>query len=214
MYVPKHFEEPRIEVMHDLIRARPLATLVTMSSNGINANHIPLHIFEEPTPFGTLRGHVARSNPIWNDFNSEIEVLAIFHGPDSYITPSWYPTKKETGKVVPTWNYAVTHAYGTMRVVDDPTWLRTLLETLTDHNEKKFSKPWKVSDAPLEYTSKLIENIVGIEIGITQLTGKWKVSQNQPPQNQSGVISGLEASDLPDALSMANQVNLNRIDKL
>ena len=129
MYIPKHFEEPRIDVLHELIRARPLATLITLSSNGINANHIPLHIFMEPTPYGTLRGHVARLNPVWNDFHTEVEVLAIFHGPDSYITPSWYPTKKETGKVVPTWNYAVVHAYGTMRVIEDPVWLRTLLKT-------------------------------------------------------------------------------------
>jgi transcriptional regulator len=213
MYVPKHFDEPRVDVLHDLIRERSLATLVSLSSTGLNANHIPLLLQEEPSPFGTLRGHVARSNSVWNDFNSEVEVLAIFHGPDAYITPSWYPTKKDTGKVVPTWNYAVAHAYGTMRVIDDPAWLRTLLEALTDHNEKKFSKPWQVADAPLEYTSKLIESIVGIEIEITKLTGKWKVSQNQPPQNQAGVISGLEASDQPDAPSMANLVNLRRIHK-
>jgi len=199
--------------MHELIRERPLSTLVTLSSNGLNANHIPLHISGEATPYGILRGHVARSNPVWNDFDSEVEVLAIFHGPDSYITPSWYPTKKETGKVVPTWNYAVVHAYGTMRVIDDPAWLRTLLETLTDQNERKFSKPWKVSDAPFQYTSKLIETIVGIEIVITKLSGKWKVSQNQPPQNQAGVITGLENSKLSDAPSMASLMKLRSIQK-
>lgn len=214
MYVPKHFEEPNIEIMHELIRARPLATLVTLSSNGINANHIPLLISAEPSPSGTLRGHVARSNPIWRDFKSEVEVLAIFHGPDAYISPSWYPTKKEAGKVVPTWNYAVVHAYGTMRIVDDPVWLRSLLETLTDQNENKFSDPWKVSDAPLEYTSKLIESIVGIEIVLTGLSGKWKVSQNQPAQNQAGVIEGLEKNEFSDASSMASLMNLRRIHKL
>ena len=119
MYTPKHFEEPRTEVMHELMRARPLATLVTLTSNGLNANHIPLHLVDTPAPFGTLRGHVARANPLWSDFAKDVEVLAIFHGPDSYITPSWYATKQETGKVVPTWNYAVVHAYGTLRIVDD-----------------------------------------------------------------------------------------------
>jgi len=202
MYTPKHFEEPRIEVMHELMRARPLATLVTLTSNGLNANHIPLHLVDAPAPFGTLRGHVARANPMWSDYAEDVEVLAIFHGSDSYITPSWYATKKETGKVVPTWNYAVVHAYGTMRVIDDPAWVRAQLEALTDHNENIFTKPWAVADAPHEYTEKLIGAIVGIEIVITKLSGKWKVSQNQPEPNQAGVIAGLNNSGLRDANEM------------
>ncbi len=109
MYIPKHFAEPTVDVLHQLIRTRPLSTLVTLSSSGINANHVPLHLSLEPSPFGTLRGHVARANPVWNDINDKTETLAIFHGPDAYVTPSWYPTKAETGKVVPTWNYAVAH---------------------------------------------------------------------------------------------------------
>jgi transcriptional regulator len=203
MYTPKHFEEPRIEVMHELMRARPLATLVTLSSGGLTANHIPLHLADAPAPFGTLRGHVARANPMWSDFAKEVEVLAIFHGPDSYITPTWYATKQETGKVVPTWNYAVVHAYGTLRVIDDAAWLRAQLEVLTAHNEAGFAQPWSVSDAPREYTEKLIKAIVGFEIIITKLTGKWKVSQNQPAQNQASVIAGLNNSDLRDAEAMA-----------
>jgi len=114
--------------MHELIRERPLATLVTMSSQGLNANHIPLYLSEGPAPFGTLQGHVARSNPMWSDLQADVEVLAIFHGPDAYITPSWYATKKETGKVVPTWNYAVVHAYGTLQVIDDASWIRAQLQ--------------------------------------------------------------------------------------
>lgn len=203
MYTPKHFEEPRIEVMHELMRARPLATLVTLSSGGLNANHIPLHLADAPAPFGTLRGHVARANPLWSDFAKDVEVLAIFHGPDSYITPSWYATKQETGKVVPTWNYAVVHAYGTLRVIDDAAWIRAQIEALTDHNEASFSKPWAVADAPHEFTEKLIGAIVGIEIVINKLSGKWKVSQNQPAQNQVGVIEGLNNSGLCDAEAMA-----------
>lgn len=206
MYTPEHFEEPSIEVMHELIRARPLATVVTLSSSGLNANHIPLFISTEPSPFGTLRGHVARSNPMWTDFAKDVETLAVFRGPDAYITPSWYATKKETGKVVPTWNYAVVHAYGPLRVVNDATWLRTQLEALTAHNEASFAKPWKVTDAPHEYTEKLIGSIVGIEIAVTKLYGKWKVSQNQPKQNQATVIEGLEASGTEEAAVMARLI--------
>lgn len=209
MYVPKHFEEPRIDVMHELIRERPLATLVTMSSQGLNANHIPLHLVTTHAPFGTLRGHVARSNPVWHDLQAGVEVLAIFHGPDAYITPSWYATKKETGKVVPTWNYAVAHAYGTLRVIDDAAWVRTQLEALTEHNETKLPKQWAVSDAPREFTAKLIGAIIGIEIVITRLSGKWKVSQNQPPQNQTGVIEGLANSGMPGATAMAALISAN-----
>jgi transcriptional regulator len=209
MYTPKHFEEPRTEVMHELMRARSLATLVTLTSNGLNANHVPLHLADAPAPFGTLRGHVARANPLWRDFAKDIEVLAIFHGPDSYITPGWYATKQETGKVVPTWNYAVVHAYGSLRVIDDASWVRAQLETLTAHNEAGFAHPWSVSDAPHEYTEKLIEAIVGFEIVITKLTGKWKVSQNQPAQNQAGVITGLNNSGLRDAEAMAALVAAN-----
>jgi transcriptional regulator len=209
MYIPKHFDEPRIEVMHDLIRARPLATLITLSAGGLNANHIPLHLSAEPAPFGVLSGHVARSNPIWSDLEKEIEVLAVFHGPDAYISPSWYASKQENGKVVPTWNYAVAHAYGWLRVIDDASWLRSQLEGLTAHSEAAFSNPWAVSDAPYEFTEKLIEAIVGIEITITKLSGKWKVSQNQPEQNQISVISGLRECGNFEAESMAALIEAN-----
>jgi transcriptional regulator len=206
MYMPKHFEEPRTEFMHDLIRSWPLATLVTLSSSGLNANHIPLHLSEDPAPFGTLRGHVARVNPMWHDLVRDVETIAVFQGPEAYITPSWYPTKKETGRVVPTWNYTVVHAYGDLRVVDDTLWLRTLLEKLVSQNEKQFSKPWALQDAPADFIEKMVGAIVGIEIVITRLSGKWKVSQNQPVQNREGVIQGLRESKLPDAAEMENLV--------
>jgi transcriptional regulator len=207
MYIPKQFEEQNVETMHALIRARPLATLITLSPDGLDANHIPLHISAAPAPFGTLRGHVARSNPVWHDHVKEVDALAVFHGPDAYITPSWYATKKETGKVVPTWNYATVHASGSLRIIEDAAWLRAQLEALTAHNEATFQKPWAVSDAPREFTDKLIEAIVGIEIVITKLSGKWKVSQNQPPQNQASVIEGLNASGIRDASSMVNLID-------
>jgi transcriptional regulator len=207
MYIPKQFEEPRVEVMHELMRAHPLATLVTLSSRGLNANHIPFYLSAEPAPFGMLQGHVARSNPIWAEFAKDVEVLAIFHGPEAYITPSWYVTKQETGKVVPTWNYVTVHAYGSLRVVDDAVWLRTQLEALTAHNEAAFQQPWRIADAPQDFAEKLIGAIVGIEIIITKLHGKWKVSQNQPERNRAGVIAGLESIGTNQALEMAELIS-------
>ncbi|MEQ1545038.1 FMN-binding negative transcriptional regulator [Methyloglobulus sp.] len=206
MYVPKHFEITDVKVMHELIHDYPLATLVTMSANGLNANHIPIHLNAMPEPYGTLQGHVARSNPLLEDINGENQSLAIFHGPNAYITPSWYETKKEHGKVVPTWNYVVVHAYGNLQVVDKPEWLRAQLETLTDQNESQFSEPWAVADAPTEFTEKLFESIVGIEMKITKLLGKWKVSQNQPMQNKVSVIKGLKDKQQQD---MADLVGKN-----
>lgn len=206
MYIPDQFQEPRVEVMHKLIRLHPLATLVTLSSDGLTANHIPLHISEDSPPFGTLRGHVARSNPMWHDFSENVGVLAIFHGPNAYITPSWYATKQKTGKVVPTWNYTTVHASGSLKVIDDALWIRSQLESLTAHNEASFAKQWQVSDAPHEFTERLIGAIVGIEIVITKLMGKWKVSQNQPIENQASVIQGLNASGLRDGELIAAEL--------
>lgn len=203
MYIPKAFEETDVEVMHALIRASPLATLVTLSSSGLNANHIPLYLSDSPAPFGALWGHVARANPILADLENGGEVLAVFQGPDAYITPSWYATKQETGKVVPTWNYVAVHAHGCLRVVDDAVWLRAQLDALTAQSEAPFAEPWVVSDAPSEFTERLMTAIIGVEMVITRLQGKWKVSQNQPSQNQASVVAGLKASGLPEAMEMA-----------
>jgi len=207
MYIPAQFEQPDIEAMHELIRNRPLATLVTLGANGIDANHIPLHLEPTPEPFGMLRGHIARANPLWHDLASDVETLVIFHGPDAYISPSWYATKQEAGKVVPTWNYAVVHAYGCLRIIDDAVWVRAQLEALTQQHEAAFPEPWAVSDAPEDFTEKLIGAVVGIEMVITRLSGKWKVSQNQPPQNQRSLIQGLNASGQSEAVAMAALVN-------
>lgn len=203
MYVPKKFEESRVEVMHELVRAYPLATLVTHTPNGLNANHIPLYLLASPAPYGSLRGHIARVNPLFGEIAGGIETLAIFHGQSSYITPSWYPTKRETGKVVPTWNYAVVHAYGFLRPVDNAPWLRAQLDDLTEQNEASFPEPWTVSDAPAEHVEQIMAAIVGVEMVITKMLGKWKVSQNQPEDNQTGVVAGLRASGRPESESMA-----------
>jgi len=213
MYIPKHFDEPRVDVMHRLMRAYPLATLVTLGTGGLSANHIPLGLSAGLTPFGVLQGHVARSNPVWSDFSPEVEALAVFQGPEAYISPSWYATKPQTGKVVPTWDYAVVHAYGTLRVVDDADWLRPQIESLTFSQEAGFSEPWQVSDAPSEYIQKLIGAIVGIEIVITRLSGKWKVSQNQLAEDRAGVIKGLRNLDTPGASAVAGLVPYDDTDE-
>lgn len=206
MYIPKHFEELRTELLHALMRAQPLATLITQSSGGIDANHIPLQIATTPQPFGTLRGHVARANPMLDGLENDVEVLAIFQGPDAYISPSWYASKKESGKVVPTWNYVVAHAYGYVRIVDDRDWLRAQVESLTTHHEAQQREPWSVNDAPCDYIEKMLGAIVGIEIVITRLMGKWKLSQNQPHDNQTGVIAGLRAAGTSSAIEVAELV--------
>lgn len=206
MYIPKHFEETRTEVLHDLIREYPLATLVTHSASGLAANHIPLYLCLDPAPLGVLRGHVARANPLYTEGTPDGEVLAIFQGPDAYITPSWYATKREHGKVVPTWNYAVVHAHATIRFIEDPAWILAHLNELTATNERSFAEPWAVSDAPGNYVGKLVRAIVGIELTITRIVGKWKVSQNQPPANQAGVVDGLQQRAVPNAGPMADLV--------
>src|SRR3954464_15446461 len=171
MYLPAHFAETRIDVLHQLIHAQPLAALVTLEAGALNANHIPFELDAAPAPLGTLRGHVARANPVWQSHSPEVEALAIFQGAQHYITPSWYPSKRETGKVVPTFNYIVVHAYGTLRVIEDREWLRGLVNRLTNRHEAGRVDPWKVTDAPDDYVDKMLGAIVGIELKLTKLTG-------------------------------------------
>lgn len=206
MYLPNHFNESRVDVMHALIREHPLATLVTLASDGLNANHIPMEIDADAAPMGTLRGHVARANPMWSDFNADVDALVIFQGPSTYVTPTWYPTKRETGKVVPTYNYAVVHAYGPLRVVEDAAWLRDLVERLTGRFESRRSDPWKVSDAPASFIEAQLRAIVGLEIPIRRLLGKWKMSQNRSATDRAGVVQGLRGTGEPDAAAIATLV--------
>jgi transcriptional regulator len=204
MYLPKHFEETRTEVLHALIRAHPLGALVTRSVDGLEANHVPFEIDPHPAPFGTLRAHVARANPVWREGAGD--ALVIFQGPDIYVSPSWYASKREGGKVVPTWNYAVVHAYGPLRAIDDAAWLRAFVEKLTDRHEAARADRWRVADAPADYVDKLVTAIVGIELPIARLVGKWKVSQNRPAADKAGVIAGLEALGDDAARAMAAAV--------
>lgn len=206
MYLPSHFEESRVEVLHELMRQYPLASLVTLGSQGLNANHIPFELDSAPAPYGTLRGHVARANPVWRDYSRDTEALVIFQGAQVYISPSWYETKKQTGEVVPTYNYAVVHAYGRLQIVEDRAWLRGLVSRLTKRFEGGRPAPWEVNDAPQPFIEKQLDAIIGIEIAISKLLGKWKASQNRPAADRAGVVAALGAAADADSLAMARLI--------
>ncbi|MCW8807796.1 MAG: FMN-binding negative transcriptional regulator [Rhodanobacter sp.] len=174
--------------MHGLIREYPFATAVAYAPGGLAVNHLPFELVD-----GVLHGHVARGNELARMDGAE--VLLIFRGPDGYISPNWYPSKHETGREVPTWNYAVVHAHGRLKVVDDVVWLRRLLETLTDRHEAAQPQPWKVSDAPADHIEKSLQAIVGLEIAVERIEGKFKLSQNHPAGNRAGVVAGLRQRD-------------------
>ena len=202
MYIPKANEESRLEVLHDLIESHPLASLVTMTSSGLFASHLPMVLERKSATRGLLKGHLSRANKHWRDFQPEVEALAIFSGPEHYITPSWYVEKEETGKVVPTWNYAVVHVYGTLKVIEDPAWLIEHLNALTTVHEAAFPTPWQVSDAPADYVASLLNGIVGLELPIERIEGKWKASQNRSERDRAGVVEGLERLNTPESLAM------------
>jgi transcriptional regulator len=206
MYNPPHFQEERSEVLQQLIREHALAVVVTMGPEGLIANHIPLILDAEVGPLGTLRGHVSRMNPQWRDSLPHVAALAIFQGPSAYITPSWYPSVEETGKVVPTYNYVVVHAQGQMRTYEDPALLLRNVRALTKQHEAGLAKRWSVEDAPKDFIREQLKGIVGIEIPIARLEGKWKVSQNRVPADRQGVIDGLQAAGDVKSLTMADEV--------
>src|SRR5271155_3952908 len=204
MYLPALFNETRTDVLHALMRARPLATLVAQCESGLLANHVPLETQAEPQPLGSIRGHIARANPLWREYREGAPAMAKFQGPQVYISPSFYPSKAQTGEVVPTWDYAVVHAHGTLRFIHDTAWLRALVVRLTDSHEKSRAMPWKVADAPAPYVEKMLSMIVGFEFSITALTGKWKISQNHPTANREGVVKGLSAAAGADSHEIAS----------
>lgn len=206
MYNPVHFRENRIEVLHQLIREQSLATLVTLGNDGLIANHVPLILDPEPSPLGTLRGHVSRMNSQWSDLLPGVQALAIFQGPSAYITPSWYATKSETGKVVPTFNYIAVHAHGPLHVFDDSARLEENVRALTEHHEAAFAARWSVDQAPADFIQSQLKGIVGVEIPIARIEGKWKVSQNRVPADRQGAIDGLRARGDSASLAMADWI--------
>jgi transcriptional regulator len=206
MYLPKDFKEERVPVMHEAMRQARLGTLITLGQDGMEASHIPMLVDPEPAPFGTLRGHIARANPQWRHATAGVQALAIFLGPDAYITPAWYETKRQTGKVVPTWNYVAVHAYGPLEFYEDADRLLALVTKLTETHEAGRAQPWAVSDAPEDFIAGMLRAIVGFELPIARLDGKWKMSQNRPAADRAGAVAGLTAEGGPKEVAVAEIV--------
>ena len=204
MYIPSPFKEERIDVLHDAIRHAGLATLVSLAGDGLIASHIPLLLDPQPAPYGTLLGHLARPNP--QARGAIGDALAIFLGPDAYITPSWYATKAQTGKVVPTWNYVAIHAHGPLEFIDDPQHAREHVTALTERHEQGRPAPWATSDAPEEFIASLVRGIIGFRLTIKRLDGKWKMGQNRALQDRVGVANGLEETGRFDMAALARPV--------
>ena len=204
MYVPTHFAETRPEVLHAALRDHPLGLLITQDANhALDANPIPFLFDAGRGPHGTLRGHVARANPVWREARQDTDTLVVFQGLQAYVSPGWYATKAKSGKVVPTWNYVTVAARGTLRVIDDRDWLRGLVGELTERHEAAQANPWQVSDAPPDYIDTMLKAIVGIEIELVSLQGKWKVSQNRPAKDREGVAEALRDGTDTNGAAMA-----------
>jgi transcriptional regulator len=205
MYQPDHFRVADLPQMHALMRARPLATLVSAGSVGLYATHLPT-VLKDDGPYGVIECHLARANPHWKDLAEGNEALMIFQGPEGYITPNWYPSKADHGKVVPTWNYAVVHAYGRPEVMEDKNWLRRHVTELTAQQETNEVKPWALSDAPLSFIEVMLRGIIGFSFAFTRLEGKWKMSQNRQATDRNGVVRGLGTRGQGDDLEVAELV--------
>ena len=212
MYQPAHFVESRPEVLRRLVHAHPLGLLVTQDAKGISANSVPFFLDDDPAGGpGVLRAHVARANPVWREARADVESLVVFQGAQGYVSPAWYPSKAEHGKVVPTWNYVIVQGRGTVRFVDDAEWLRALVSRLTGRHEGERAArdavaAWAVTDAPPDYVDTMLRAIVGVEIVLRSLVGKWKVSQNRPQADRDGVARGLDGVPGSVAAEMARDV--------
>lgn len=209
MHIPKQFQQNDMAQLEGLIRDYPFATLITCSSSGIDANHLPV-LFTEVRGKKVLQSHIAKANPLWNKVDDNSEVLVIFNGPNCYISPNHYPTKKETGRAVPTWNYVVVHVNGVMSYRRDKDWLMSMMDRLTQQHESGQDTPWSMNDAPQNYIHKMLSAIVGVEIEITSMSAQWKLSQNQPEKNKLGVIAGLSSEREGQYRKIAQLVKAHR----
>ena len=205
MYIPAHFSENRPEELHRIINEHPLGTLVTHTSQGLDANHIPFEFDAGKGPHGTLQAHIARNNPL-KDIADGAEVMVIFRSVDAYISPNWYPSKHETHRQVPTWNYEVVHVHGRIRIIDDEKFIRGVVARLTRKHEASEPRPWKVGDAPLDYMDQMVRMIVGLEIEVTRLEGKRKLSQNREARDITGAINALSEKNREDIASQMKAV--------
>jgi len=205
MHQPDHFRIEDVQEMHALMRARPFAALVSAGASGLYGTHLPTVLKDEGS-YGTIECHLARANPHWKDLAEGGEAMMIFQGPEGYITPNWYATKAHTGKAVPTWNYAIVHAYGRPSVMKEKEWLLRHVTELSEQQERSEPQPWAVSDAPESYIDVMLRGIIGFRFEITRLEGKWKMSQNREMQDRIGVIDGLKARASGDDLEIAEAV--------
>ncbi|MCJ8311568.1 MAG: FMN-binding negative transcriptional regulator [Saccharospirillaceae bacterium] len=205
MYCPTKFQQQNTQQLEALINDYPFATLITYTDNEIEVNHLPF-ILKTINGKQVLQAHIAKANPLWKNVQNKSKVMVVFNGPNEYISPNYYPTKKETGKVVPTWNYAVVHVKGDIRFIQEPSWLLQLIGDLTQHHEAKQQTPWMMSDTPAGYINKMLPAIVGLEIDISCIQGKWKLSQNQPEVNKLGVVKGLNKRNTTMADLVKSQI--------
>lgn len=198
MYLPEHFAERDAAALLDLVNSHPLGILITNAPSGLDANHIPFEVEADLAPGGRLRAHVARNNPVWQEASADQQVLVIFRGADAYISPNWFPSKHELHRQVPTWNYRVVHVHGVLRIRDDEKYVRGIVGRLTRRHEEgtRDPRPWKMSDSEPEYINKMIEAIVGIEVEITKVEGKFKLSQNKDERDRSNVADQLRKRGL------------------
>ena len=206
MHIPSSFAETRVDVMQTLIQQHPLGNLVTLDPDGLTGNHLPFELDCSVGEFGVLRAHVARNNPFWRSISRDVDALVMFQGAQAYISPGWYPSKAIDGRAVPTWNYISVHAHGPLRVHDNPEWLRGHLGRLTRTHEASQPVPWRLDEAPAGYLEQLLTLIVGIEIPIRRLQGKWKLSQNRSSADREGVIAGLQRQSDARAAAVARAV--------
>ena len=207
MYIPSHNAETRLPILQQMMTDHPLAAVVTLGQDGLIATHMPLVLEDDGSEFGVLKGHVSRANPQWRNPVPNVEALAIFSGPQHYISPNWYPGKLDDGKEVPTWNYVTVHAYGPLRIVEDAEWLLAHLNSLTNTHEAASPIPWKVEDAPADFIASLLRGIVGFELPIRKLEGKWKVSQNRNDADRQGAVEGLSQLNTKEASVMARLIS-------
>ena len=192
MYIPAHFAVSDPAVLHRIIREHPLGMLVRQGGDGLDADHIPFEINPATGPLGSLTAHVARANPLWHQCATGSPAMVVFRGAEAFISPSWYPSKHESHRQVPTWNYEVVHAHGTLTVHDDERFVRGLLARLTRQHEAAEPKPWKMTDSAPEYIDAMLRNIVGIEVTLTSLVGKSKLSQNREARDRLNAAAVLD----------------------
>lgn len=212
MFQPPIFRENRVDQIHNLMRSSPFASLSTYQSGRLETDHIPMMIHEDLSEKGILRGHIARGNPICRLEENSHQALVVFQGPQTYISPGWYPSKEEHGKAVPTWNYVVAHARGQLKLVKDNDWLLEHLASLSHQHEAQREKPWTLSDAPDEFITRQLKGIVGLEIEIEELDAVWKASQNKDARDKAGIVTGLRGEGTANAEAFAQSIQANMSD--